>query len=93
MQSKGHGSSGVGGLLNQAEKVTGVDLNGDGRIGGSSAHGPYQNQYHAHGYPQPSAAGASNNLMNKLEKVSGVDLNGDGRIGGAGHGQAFPRHY
>ncbi|CAF0923755.1 unnamed protein product [Rotaria sp. Silwood1] len=42
------GSSGGGGLINQLEKATGMDLNGDGRVGGSGyrqPHNPYGHPY------------------------------------------------
>lgn len=41
-----HHGGGGGGLLNQLEKATGMDLNGDGRIGGSGyPHQPYGHHY------------------------------------------------
>ncbi len=40
-QQGGGGGMG-GGLMNQLEKATGIDLDGNGRVGGS---GPGQNQY------------------------------------------------
>ncbi|UJR36209.1 hypothetical protein I4U23_028941 [Adineta vaga] len=42
-----HGGGGGGGLINQLEKVTGMDLNGDGRVGGAG-YG-YAPQYNQHG--------------------------------------------
>ncbi len=38
-----HGGGAGGGIINQLEKVTGMDLNGDGRIGGRP-------QYYGHPY-------------------------------------------
>jgi hypothetical protein len=38
-------------LVNQLEKVTHMDLNGDGRIGGGYGHAPQYNQYGPPAYP------------------------------------------
>lgn len=38
-------------MMNQLEKATGMDLNGDGRIGAGMGHPPQHNQYGS-GYPQ-----------------------------------------
>lgn len=40
-----HGGAGGGGLMNQLERATGMDLNGDGRVGGSG----YPQQYYPPG--------------------------------------------
>ena len=42
-----HHGGGGGGLLNQLEKATGMDLNGDGRIGGGAGYPrpPYGHHY------------------------------------------------
>ena len=37
--------------MNQLEKATHMDLNGDGRVGGGYGHGPPQQQYAPQGYP------------------------------------------
>ena len=47
---QGHGGAG-GGLMNQLEKATHMDLNGDGRVGGGYAHPPQYHQQGAGGYP------------------------------------------
>ncbi|CAF5220251.1 unnamed protein product [Rotaria magnacalcarata] len=45
-----HGAG--GGMMNQLEKVTHMDLNGDGRVGGAGyGHAPPPNQYGPPGYP------------------------------------------
>ncbi|CAF4070514.1 unnamed protein product, partial [Adineta steineri] len=44
----GGGGAGGGGLINQLEKITGMDINGDGRIGGGYGHAPPHNQYGRH---------------------------------------------
>ncbi|CAF0797343.1 unnamed protein product [Adineta ricciae] len=53
-----HGHGGGGGLLNQIERATHMDLNGDGRIGGGVPHynqygapGGYPPQYNQYGAP------------------------------------------
>jgi hypothetical protein len=81
-------------MMNQLEKATNMDLNGDGRIGGYPTHPPNYNPYgvppyaphfdsysgpaHPSNFHQPGGGG----LINQLEKVTNMDLNGDGRIGG-----------
>jgi hypothetical protein len=38
-------------LVNQLERATHMDLNGDGRVGGGYGHAPHYNQYGPPGYP------------------------------------------
>lgn len=48
-----HHGSGGGGFMNQIEKMTHMDLNGDGRVGGGASGGynqPYQ-PYNQYGHP------------------------------------------
>ena len=81
-------------MMNQLEKVTKTDLNGDGRIGGGAGHGqPQQHQGGgaAHGQQhRQGGGGLAGGLMNQLEKATHMDLNGDGRVGG--NSGAAPRH-
>ncbi len=80
-----HQATGGAGLINELEKTTNMDLNGDGRIGGPPNYPP-NNQYFGGpayprpppNFPQPGGGG----LINELEKATNMDLNGDGRIGG-----------
>ncbi len=48
----GRGQGAGGGMINQLEKVTHMDLNGDGRVGGGGyGQAPPYNQYGPPGYP------------------------------------------
>jgi hypothetical protein len=53
-------------MVNRAERRTGMDLDGDGRVGGMFGYrtGPPVNP-----------------VVNAVENATGMDLNGDGRIG------------
>ena len=86
----GHGGAtgGGGGMMNQLEKATHMDLNGDGRVGGGMAsgqqYGQQQGQHYGQQYGQPSGGGGGmgGGFMNQLEKATHMDLNGDGRVSG-----------
>ena len=81
-----HPSGGANsGLINELEKATNIDLNGDGRIGAQSNYPPYFPPYNPYSAPPPGAG-----LMNELEKATHMDLNGDGRIGGQ---PAYPHNF
>jgi hypothetical protein len=79
-------------MMNQMERMTGVDLNGDGRVGGGAGCAIQQPRmggvtgYQTYSHYSVSASGTGHipggSALNQMEKMTGMDLNGDGRIGG-----------
>ncbi|CAF1360401.1 unnamed protein product [Rotaria magnacalcarata] len=73
-------------ITRKLEEKLGVDLNGDGRIGGPGLTAKVEAATHVDlnrdgiigGYRPPADGG----LVGKLEKATHIDFNKDGRIGG-----------
>ncbi|CAF3178018.1 unnamed protein product [Rotaria socialis] len=73
-------------ITRKLEEKLGVDLNGDGRIGGPGLAAKIEAATHVDlnrdgiigGYRPPADGG----LVGKLEKATHIDFNKDGRIGG-----------
>ena len=86
------------GLINELERVTNIDLNRDGRIGGQSSYPPMGDASCASAYgtysnpPLPSSGfnQPGDGLISELEKATNIDLNRDGRIGGPPN---YPPYY
>ncbi|CAF1652374.1 unnamed protein product, partial [Didymodactylos carnosus] len=81
------------GIINELEKATNIDLNRDGRIGGSPNYPSYNQPYGGescashygsyNGPPPPNfyTPGNGAGLIGEFEKATNIDLNHDGRIG------------
>ncbi|CAF0753565.1 unnamed protein product [Adineta steineri] len=81
-------------LINDLERSTNMDINGDGLIGGQRSQPPqYQpnngppfrsefNVYLAPKHPPNFPRRGSNDLINDLERSTNTDIDGDGLIGG-----------
>ncbi|CAF1160944.1 unnamed protein product [Rotaria sp. Silwood1] len=73
-------------IVRKIEEKLGVDLNGDGRIGGPGISAKFEQATHIDlnrdgligGYRPPPGGG----LVGKLERMTHIDLNRDGYIGG-----------
>ena len=80
------------------ERMTGMDLNGDGRIGGNYTAGGLgartagsSYSYTSYSYSSTGSGAGAANAWKRAEQMTGVDLNNDGRIGWAS-GQSFKWH-
>ncbi|CAF1602441.1 unnamed protein product [Adineta ricciae] len=74
-------------MINELERATNIDLNGDGRIGGGPSYPPPNFPPYGgppyNGPPPPNFnQHGGNSMINELERATNIDLNGDGRIGG-----------
>ncbi|CAF0927530.1 unnamed protein product [Adineta ricciae] len=77
-------------IVNKVEEKIGMDLNGDGRIGGPGITSHLEQATHIDfnrdgviGYRPPPGGG----LVGQIERATHIDINRDGYIGGR------PAHY